>query len=451
VGVDREGDRAIIQREHDIFDSPPSTEWMHFRIAVRARGFGVEEFVKAAEWSLVGALFALGCAMSPPAVEPRATRPDATLSSDVDSIDAPVGHSRAADHRAEIENSPTADRLSPIYQPPSIDQPPPIAIPKIRLPIFGAVTTDAEGKLVVLPADEIRNAENAMYGWLIWVGPSANPVQWTETLDAPAGFESTSGSNAVIPDGSFEALEGSRRVTFTNAMVPDHGFIFSQWALGADEAPGRYEITVSLPDDRTERFSFALGPAQDACPAMKVLINWWGAKHSLRGDPGKRDVSDRVLNVFGTRLARHGFVTAALEDAYWYVMASAARRSDDREVAYGHIVMRAISDFQGKARRYSSTTNFTGRIDYGVLFDSPVGRLDEFTRTLADQFAAILSPHARQSCSDWWGGQLEEEARLEEVRIQLEAEILRVRERRAEQEKRLELDVEPWAGQSDQP
>ncbi len=177
---------------------------------------------------------------------------------------------------------------------------------------------------------------------------------------------------------------------------------------------------------------------------MRVLLNWWRAKHSLEGDPGNRDVSDRVMSVFGTRLAHHGFVTADLEDAYWYVMASAARRSDDRAIAYGHIVMRAIADFQGKARRYSSTTsNFTGMVDYGILFESTTSRLDEFIRTLADKFAAVLTPHARQACSDWWSGQLEEEARLEDVRAQLEAEILRVRERRAEHEKRLKLEVDP--------
>ncbi len=64
-------------------------------------------------------------------------------------------------------------------------------------------------------------------------------------------------------------------------------------------------------------------------------------------------------------------------------------------------------------------------------------------RQLADKFAAVLIPHARQACSDWWSGQLEEEARLEEVRSQLEEEIRRVRKRRADHEKRLELDVNP--------
>ena len=27
---------------------------------------------------------------------------------------------------------------------------------------------------------------------------------------------------------------------------------------------------------------------------MKILLNWWQAKHSLEGDPGNRDVTERV-------------------------------------------------------------------------------------------------------------------------------------------------------------
>jgi len=317
------------------------------------------------------------------------------------------------------------------------DYPPPIAIPETRLSVFGTITTDAEGRLSILPAHEIRNAENTMYGWLIWVGPSSKPVQWTESLTAPVGVEMTS-------DPDFAISDDGRTVAFTNAMLPHQGFIFSQWVLGADEAPGRYEIAVSLPGGRTEMFSFTLGHPQDACPSMRILLNWGEATHSLEGDLGNQDITDRVMQVLGTRLARHGFVIADLEDAYWYVMASAARRSDDRAIAYGHIVMRAIADFQGKARRYSAATSkFTGTVDSGVLFVAPVSELDEFIRTLADRFAAVLTPHARQACSDWWSGQLAEEARLEEIQIQLEEEILRVRKRRAEHEKRLELDVEP--------
>jgi hypothetical protein len=380
---------------------------MHRRIGVFTLGVFSEGLVRIGGLGLLVTLCAVGCATGVPQPEPRAASPDLIVSSDVESSEAPV------------------------------DQPPPIAPPATRLSAFGTFTTDTDGRLSILPATEIRNAENEMYGWRIWVGPMAEPVQWTERLTASVDSELTDDSPAANSDDP-------RTVTFSGAMVPDQGFIYSQWVLDADEAPGRYEIAVSLPDGRNETFSFTLGHPQEACPSMKILLNWWQAKDSLEGDPENRDVTERVMKVLGMRLAQHGFVSADLEGAYWYVMASAARRSDDRGIAYGHIVMRAIADFQGKARRYSAaTSNFPGLVDFGILFDAPVSGLDEFIRTLADKFAAVLTPHAREACSDWWSGQLAEEARLEEVRTQLEAEILRVRKRRAEHEKRLELEVNP--------
>lgn len=353
----------------------------------------------------LGALFVLGCATSISPVEPRGVQPE--------------------------EIAPSGSESTAVVA----DHPPLIAIPETRLSSFGSVTTDAEGRLKLLPADEIRNAENEMYGWLIWVGSSPEPVQWVEKHSAPTGVVLAGGTRVDIS-------EDGRMATYAGSMLPDQGFIHSQWILGADETPGRYQISVSLEEGRTEKFSYSLGHRVDACPSMKVLMNWWRAKDSLHGDPGNRDVTEQVMRVFGTRLARHGFMSADLEDAYWYVMASAARRSDDRSIAYGHIVMRAIADFQGKAPRYSSTTsNFTGLVDFGILFEASASRLDEAVRALADQFAGILTPHARQACTDWWSGQREEEARLEEIRTRLEEEIVRVRERRAEYEKRLELDV----------
>jgi hypothetical protein len=398
--------------------------------SLQALGILAEKPVKIGGLSLFVTFCVLGCATSISHLEPREKTPHTIVSSHVEP-------------RSTSPDAITSSDVEPIET--AADSPPPIAIPDNRLSVFGTIETDADGRLAFLSANEIRNAENEMYGWRIWVGRTSKPVQWTERLTGPVGSEVNRGSQSTNSDDSqFAKSDDGRTATFTGAMVPDQGFIYSQWVLGADEAPGRYEIAVSLPGGRTETFSFALGQPQDACPSMRILLNWWRAKHSLEGDPENRDVTDRVMKVLGTRLSRHGFVVADLEDAYWYVMASAARRSDDREIAYGHIVMRAIADFQGKARRYSSTTsNFTGMVDYGILFDAPVGELDEFIRTLADKFAAVLTPHARQACSDWWSGQLAEEARLEEVRTQLEEEIIRVRKRRAEHEKRLELDVSP--------
>jgi len=379
--------------------------------------------------SLLAAACALGCAAQ---VAPLETDSAAQLDSDpvaqLESVPAAQLEPQPADPGAILEAEPGSIEVV-------VEQRPPLAIPDTRGSVFGAVTTDAEGRLSIARAEQIRNAENERYGWLIWVGPGSETVRWTETLIGPEGEP-----NGDLAGGTSRA---SRSVTFEGAMVPEEGFVYSQWALGAAEAPGRYRLVVSLADGRSESFSFALGHAQEACPAMRILLNWWSAKRSLEGDPGNRDLSDRVMEVLGARLAHHGFASAELDDAYWYVMATAARRSDDREIAYGHIVMRAIADFQGKARRYSSSTSrFGGLVDYGILFESSMSELDAVVRGLADKFAALLTPHARHACSDWWNGQREEELRLEAIRSELEEEILRVRERRAESEKRLQLELD---------
>jgi hypothetical protein len=60
----------------------------------------------------------------------------------------------------------------------------------------------------------------------------------------------------------------------------------------------------------------------------------------------------------------------------------------------------------------------------------------------ADRAARVFLPHARQLCADMNATLLEEEVKLERIRDQLTEEIIRVRERRAEQEKQLELEVE---------
>ena len=317
-----------------------------------------------------------------------------------------------------------------------LDYPPrPLAIPETRTSVFGTFTTDAEGRLLILPTNEIRNAENEIYGWLIWVGPTSEPVQWAESITFPDGVEFGGGWTAVSSDG--------RTATSSDAMVPDQGFIYSRWWIGDDYEAGNYEFAVSLPGGRTETFPFTLGPPQDACPAMGVFVDSWWKEFTPGGDPENRDASERASMMFFSRIVDHGFVTVDLEDAYWVLTVIATRIGDDRELAHGHIEMRSIADFQGKARRYDfGTVGESGTLDYSFLFATPINQLDDYMRTLADNFAAKLIPHARHVCSDWWSGQLEEEARLEEIRTQLELEIIRVRERRAEQEKRLKLEVE---------
>jgi len=60
----------------------------------------------------------------------------------------------------------------------------------------------------------------------------------------------------------------------------------------------------------------------------------------------------------------------------------------------------------------------------------------------ADLAASVFLPHARQLCADMNATLSEEEAELEQIRDQLTEEIKRVRERRAEHEKQLELEIE---------
>jgi hypothetical protein len=60
----------------------------------------------------------------------------------------------------------------------------------------------------------------------------------------------------------------------------------------------------------------------------------------------------------------------------------------------------------------------------------------------ADLAASVFLPHTWQLCADLSTTLSEEEADLEEIRNQLTEEIRRIRERRAEQGKQLELEVD---------
>ena len=60
----------------------------------------------------------------------------------------------------------------------------------------------------------------------------------------------------------------------------------------------------------------------------------------------------------------------------------------------------------------------------------------------AEFAASVFLPHAGQLCADMNATLSEEEAELEIIRDQLTEEIKRVRERRAEHEKQLEIEVE---------
>jgi len=159
-----------------------------------------EERLKIGGMILLGALFVLGCATSIAPVEPREIQPEEIATSGFESAAVVTDH------------------------------PPLIAVPETRLSSFGSVTTD-------LPTDEIRNAQNEMYGWLIWVGSSPEPVEWVEKHSAPTGVDLVGGRRVDIS-------EDGRTATYAGSMVPDQGFIHSQWILGADEAPGRRFLSM---------------------------------------------------------------------------------------------------------------------------------------------------------------------------------------------------------------
>jgi hypothetical protein len=77
-----------------------------------------------------------------------------------------------------------------------------------------------------------------------------------------------------------------------------------------------------------------------------------------------------------------------------------------------------------------------------ALWDMLESQFESSTAAAAEQAAALFLPHARQLCADLNATLLKEEAKLERIRDRLTEEIIRVRERRAEQEKQLELEVE---------
>jgi hypothetical protein len=68
--------------------------------------------------------------------------------------------------------------------------------------------------------------------------------------------------------------------------------------------------------------------------------------------------------------------------------------------------------------------------------------IDDYLLGFSESLARIRVETVRNQCADMSATLLEEETKLERIRDQLTEEIIRVRERRAEQEKRLELEVE---------
>jgi hypothetical protein len=69
--------------------------------------------------------------------------------------------------------------------------------------------------------------------------------------------------------------------------------------------------------------------------------------------------------------------------------------------------------------------------------------IDDMMVDISNDFARKWLPSARLQCADMNATLFKEEAELEKLREQLTDEIKRIRKLRSEQEKHLELDVEP--------
>jgi hypothetical protein len=69
--------------------------------------------------------------------------------------------------------------------------------------------------------------------------------------------------------------------------------------------------------------------------------------------------------------------------------------------------------------------------------------IDEMVLEISNDFARKWLPSAQSRCADMDATLLEEEAGLEEIREQLTEEIQRIQRLRSEQEKQLEIEVEP--------
>jgi hypothetical protein len=313
-------------------------------------------------------------------------------------------------------------------------------IPQEQESVFGILTIDDDAKPRFAPTNDVPNLELQTYGYFIWVGKSAQTVRWTETFSAPlahtwANFQS---------EASFSISSEGRTLTIHREMEPIEGFIFSSWVVEKGDAPGPHEMVVSLEGGRIETFSFELGSPLGECPYLKAYFDLWWKKYTPGGDPEGIDLSTQVLMDFGSGLIEHGVgVAEEVADAYWMVDVIAVRMNDPG-MAHGHINMRAFAMSSGEPVRPTSDSFAADHtIEYGFLFAYPIDGLDESIREIADQFAETLLPHARHMCLDWINGELEKEARLQEIREGLVEEIERIRQRRRDdEEQRKELNLE---------
>lgn len=287
----------------------------------------------------------------------------------------------------------------------------PVAIPSSRNAVFGTFTTDEHGRLKLEPTTNIPNEPFQYYGWMAWVGENDVPVTWGVSL---------------------RASDTRQERSYRKSMVPTDGFIYEVWFT--EESAGDHLMVLTLPGGDFTSFQYTVGPKRTTCPYRKVFIDWWWAEHSDDGDPNHSDLTEEVLQPFSDRLSLHPEVypdVVGLDDAYWMLTGIASVSITDPEYAVGHIRIRAIADFEGKALRHSfASGGERGILDKGLLFQFPVLSMESSMYQAADEFAGAITPHIQRMCTDWASGQIEEEARLERIRLELVKEMQRIRRAR---------------------
>jgi hypothetical protein len=144
-------------------------------------------------------------------------------------------------------------------------------------------------------------------------------------------------------------------------------------------------------------------------------------------------------------LAQVGFVIAQENEfSHWSVHSLASEAG--RESAFWSFSMEA--QLEPGDGIIPLTRNFTSlgdkRVEIrwlaGLMRAFPIDNTAAIAKQFAEGAARALLPGAHWRCQN--AALLKEEAELERIRDQLTEEIIRVRERRAEQEKQLKLEVE---------
>ncbi len=146
-------------------------------------------------------------------------------------------------------------------------------------------------------------------------------------------------------------------------------------------------------------------------------------------------------------LAQVGFVIAQeSEFSHWSVHSLASKAG--RESAFWSFSMEA--QLEPGDGIIPMTRNFTSLGDkkveirwlVGLMRAFPIDNAAAIAKQFAEGVAHSLLPGAIWRCHDWDTALKEEKEEIERILVQLNEEIIRVRERRAEQEKQLKLEVE---------